>query len=89
VESQRLDLVLVLAAGPAGLKAFADDPVILRFLQNCYANAVNHTLYVALATSAVAVPFALCMQWLNVKNISKVDSLQILPEGDRGDAPAE
>lgn len=62
---------LVLAAGPTGLESFAHDPIILKFLQDCYADAVRNTLYVALATAAGAVPFALGMQWLNVKKLGK------------------
>ncbi|KAF2691971.1 efflux pump antibiotic resistance protein [Lentithecium fluviatile CBS 122367] len=66
-----LEPIAVLSAGPTGLTAFAHDPIILRFLQNCYANAVRNTLYVALATAAVAMPFAAGMQWLNVKKIGE------------------
>ncbi|KAF2464156.1 permease of the major facilitator superfamily [Lindgomyces ingoldianus] len=70
-EVGHLDPALVLGAGPTGLKAFTHDPAILKFLQDCYADAVRNTLFVALATAAVAVPFALGMQWLNVKKIDK------------------
>jgi ABC-type Fe3+ transport system permease subunit len=66
---QHLDLDMVIAAGPTGLMAFSYDAEILEFLQRCY-----NTLYVALAASAVAVPFALGMQWLNVKEVAQDDS---------------
>jgi len=63
----------VLSIGPTGLKSFAHDAIILGFLQNIYANAVKNTLYVALATATVAIPFALGMQWLNVKNLNRAN----------------
>ena len=59
----------VIAAGPTGLRMFASDPEVSWFLQQCYATAVRNTLYVALATSVVAIPFALGMQWINVKKV--------------------
>lgn len=74
---QRLELGMVIEAGPAGLKAFAFDQEILRFLQQCYADGVKNTLYVALATSVVAVPFALGMQWLNVKKVGQRNSVGV------------
>lgn len=63
----------VLSAGPTGLKSFAQDAMILEFLQNTYATAVRNTMYVALATATVAIPFALGMQWLNVKKLNKAN----------------
>lgn len=68
------DPAVVIAAGPKGMKALAHDAVVLRFLQDSYAVAVRHTLYFAVATVIVAIPFALGMQWLNMKVISKAKS---------------
>ncbi|KAJ8112239.1 hypothetical protein OPT61_g5348 [Boeremia exigua] len=81
------DPAAVIAAGPKGMKALAHDAVVLRFLQDSYAVAVRHTLYVAVATVIVAIPFALGMQWLNVKAISKAksESTEMLVERNRGD----
>ncbi|KAF2499669.1 efflux pump antibiotic resistance protein [Lophium mytilinum] len=70
----------VIAAGPTGLRAFTHDAVVLTFLQGCFAHAVRNTLFVALATSIIAVPFALGMQWLNVKKVNKHNAMLEWPE---------
>lgn len=82
----QLDSAKVLAAGPTDMKVFAHDPVILAFLQQCYANAVKSTLYVALATAVVAVLFAMGMQWLNVKKVNKDISVEALANTENIDA---
>jgi hypothetical protein len=79
---EHLEPGMVISAGPTGLKAFAFDAEILEFLQQCYATAVKNTLYVALAASVVAVPFALGMQWLNVKNVSQENSTDTHDSGE-------
>ncbi|BCS19563.1 MDR family MFS transporter [Aspergillus puulaauensis] len=59
----------VIAAGPTGLQTLTgpNNPKMLRTLQDAYAAALQAVMYFALATACAAVPFALGMEWLNVK----------------------
>ncbi|KAF5857251.1 hypothetical protein ETB97_006049 [Aspergillus alliaceus] len=57
----------VIAAGPTGLRSLTTDTAILRQLQDAYAYGIRMVMYFALAASCAAVPFALGMEWLNVK----------------------
>ncbi|ORY17076.1 major facilitator superfamily domain-containing protein [Clohesyomyces aquaticus] len=63
-----IDFAAVIAAGPKGLASIAGNKRMLLLLQHAYAYAVQRALYVSLVTACVAVPFALGMQWLNVKS---------------------
>lgn len=60
----------VVQAGPTALR-LAETPAILRALQEAYAAAIQRTMYFSLATACVALPFALGMEWLNVKKIAE------------------
>lgn len=40
---------------------------MLRAIQAAYSQAVTNVLYFSLAAIAVAMPFALCMEWKNMK----------------------
>ncbi|PLB43284.1 efflux pump antibiotic resistance protein [Aspergillus steynii IBT 23096] len=57
----------VIAAGPTGLQSLTSDATILRALQDAYAYGIRAVMYFGLAGSCVAVPFALGMEWRNVK----------------------
>jgi len=59
----------VLAVGPTAFQHLARTPEILRALQDAYATAIQLTMYFSLATVCLALPFALGMQWLNVKKV--------------------
>lgn len=60
----------VIRAGATNLGVLTADPATLRALQAAYATAVVHTLYLALASMAVALPFAIGMEWKNVQTVS-------------------
>ncbi|KAL2815031.1 efflux pump antibiotic resistance protein [Aspergillus cavernicola] len=64
----------VITAGPTGLQTLtlANNPTMLRSLQDAYAAALQAVMYFALGTACAAVPFALGMQWLNVKVESRL-----------------
>ena len=57
--------------GATNLPLLAPDPDVLRALRGAYARAVVDVLYFALGTAAVALPFALVMEWRNVKTTSE------------------
>jgi len=61
----------VLKVGPTALTLLAKTPAILRALRDAYSEAIQRTMYFSLATACVALPFALGMQWLNVKKVAK------------------
>lgn len=64
----------VLAVGPTAFQHLARTPEIWRALQDAYATAIQLTMYFSLATVCVALPFALGMQWLNVKKVVKAQN---------------
>ena len=57
----------VIAAGPTKLRSLTTDPTTLRKLQDAYAYGIRMVMYFALAAACAAVPFALGMEWRNVK----------------------
>lgn len=61
----------VIQAGATNLRVLTADPSTLRALQAAYATAVVHTLYLALASMAIALPFAVGMEWKNVHTESR------------------
>lgn len=74
---------IVLQAGPTSLKFLAKTPSILRALQDAYAVAIQRTMYFSLAAACVALPFALGMQWLNVKKVAKRQAEEEVPARER------
>lgn len=58
---------LVVHAGATNLKSLTTDKMILRAIQAAYSQAVTNVLYFSLAALTVAMPFALCMEWKNLK----------------------
>jgi cellobiose-specific phosphotransferase system component IIC len=72
--SNAVSPVEVLAVGPTAFQHLARTPEILRALQNAYATAIQLTMYSSLATVCIALPFALGMQWLNVKNVAEAQN---------------
>ncbi|KAL1961855.1 hypothetical protein VTN77DRAFT_979 [Rasamsonia byssochlamydoides] len=60
----------VVAAGPTGLRSLTSSPTTLRALQDAYALAIQSVMYFSLATACAALPFAVGMQWLNVKTVA-------------------
>lgn len=58
---------LVVHAGATNLKSLTTDGTILRAIQAAYSQALTNVLYFSLASLAVAMPFALCMEWKTLK----------------------
>ena len=73
-----LDAQTVISVGPTKLAMLTRDPALLEALRGCYVVAVQYTLYLSLAAIAVALPFALGMEWRRLK----------IPEKPGGDGPA-
>ena len=61
----------VIEAGPTNLKALTSSKEVLDTLREAYAGAVKNTLCYALVTACLAVPFALNMEWKNMKQVAK------------------
>lgn len=59
-------------AGPTGIRTLTSDPTLTRAIQDAYCYAFQMTMYYALATVLVAIPFAAGMQWLNAKTAADV-----------------
>ncbi|PWY92986.1 efflux pump antibiotic resistance protein [Aspergillus sclerotioniger CBS 115572] len=57
----------VIAAGPTKLQSLTTDATTLHKLQDAYAYGTRMIMYFSLAASCAAVPFALGMEWRNVK----------------------
>lgn len=60
----------VIAVGALGLKKLTTDPIILTGLRKAYATAVDATIICAVAAICLSIPFAACMQWLNLKKVA-------------------
>ncbi|GFN18103.1 MDR family MFS transporter [Aspergillus tubingensis] len=73
----------VIAAGPTGLQSLTMDATILRALQNAYACGIRAVMDFGLAAACLAVPFALAMEWRNVKK--EAASKKLAKEAANGD----
>ncbi|KAI4124378.1 MAG: hypothetical protein LQ347_005765 [Umbilicaria vellea] len=56
--------------GATNLAALTTDPKILKALRGSYSQAVVNVLYFALGIVVFALPFALALEWKNVKRVS-------------------
>lgn len=73
----------VIAAGPTGLQSLTTDATILRALQDAYAYGIRAVMDFGLAAACLAVPFALAMEWRNVKK--EAASKRLAKEATDGD----
>ncbi|OJI81769.1 hypothetical protein ASPTUDRAFT_126472 [Aspergillus tubingensis CBS 134.48] len=73
----------VIAAGPTSLQSLTTDATILRALQNAYACGIRAVMDFGLAAACLAVPFALAMEWRNVKK--EAASKKLAKEAANGD----
>ena len=62
---------IVIDAGAANLVSLAGSPQVLEALRIAYAKAVDNTLVLSLSAACIALPFALFMEFLNVKTVAK------------------
>ncbi|MCJ1404233.1 hypothetical protein MMC11_007458 [Xylographa trunciseda] len=61
----------VLAAGAANLAQIAPSPAVRRALQLSYSDAVTSTLYLALASTVLALFCASGMEWKSIKRVAE------------------
>ena len=61
----------VIRAGASGLRSLAPNPRALMDLQNAYSEAIHKPIILALVAAFLALPFALSMEWLNVKVVAQ------------------
>ena len=61
----------VIANGALNLQRLTDSSVAQRGLREAYAKAIQNLIIYSLVAVCIALPFALSMQWLNVKNATK------------------
>lgn len=64
--------------------ALAGSSQVLEALQLAYAKAVDNTLVLSVSAACIALPFALSMEFLNVKKIAqqRENEGQGLPDND-------
>ncbi|PWY62638.1 efflux pump antibiotic resistance protein [Aspergillus eucalypticola CBS 122712] len=77
----------VIAAGPTGLRSLTTDATTLRALQDAYAYGIRAVMDFGLAAACLAVPFALAMEWRNVKK--EAASKKLAKEATNGDENEE
>jgi hypothetical protein len=78
----------VIDAGAGGLRAIAPNPAVLQELREAYADALKGTFVLALVGTCLALPFAVCMQWLNIKRVAeerreKARERKLIERGER------
>ncbi|OJZ90342.1 hypothetical protein ASPFODRAFT_202897 [Aspergillus luchuensis CBS 106.47] len=79
----------VIAAGPTGLRSLTTDATILRALQDAYAYGIRAVMDFGLAAACLAVPFALAMEWRNVKKEAASKKLaEVAANGDENEPAA-
>lgn len=66
----------IIAAGSTNLKSLAPNASVLRALHILYSKAITRTFLLALVTAAVALPFAVLMDW----RVPKKRSGEEIPE---------
>ena len=69
----------IIAAGSTSLKSLAPNAPVLRALHILYSKAITRTFLLAMVTAAVALPFAVLMDW----RVSKKRSGEGIPETER------
>lgn len=60
----------VVDAGATNLNKISASPTVLYALQLSYSTAVTNTLYLAIASVALALFFACGMEWKNIKHVA-------------------
>jgi hypothetical protein len=61
----------VIDAGAGGLKSIAPNVAVLQSLREAYAAAMRGSFVLALVGTCLALPFAVGMQWLNIKTVAE------------------
>ena len=61
----------VITNGALNLQRLTGSNVVLTALREAYAKAIQNLMVYSLVSICVALPFALGMQWLNVKKVAK------------------
>ena len=69
--TSKIPVQAILQAGATNLAKITNDGNTLRSIQAAYSQSLTNTLYFSTGTIAIALPFALCMEWLNVKKVSR------------------
>lgn len=75
--TDRVSPQAVIKAGPTNFQRLTVDPTVLRALKYSYSKAIQNILYFSLATIAVSVPFAIGMEWKNLKTAVKEKQAQM------------
>ena|SRR5580700_10152040 len=60
----------VITAGAANLPSLAPTPEALDILRSVWNTAISRTMILSVALVAPAVPFTICMEWLNAKKVA-------------------
>lgn len=68
----------VIKAGPTNFQRLAGDDHTLRSLEHAYSKAIQDILYLALGAIAASLPFALGMEWKNLK--TSIQKKQATPD---------
>ncbi|KAJ5733723.1 MFS general substrate transporter, partial [Penicillium malachiteum] len=61
----------VFSAGAANLESLVSTRVALTILREIWNDGIQRNMYLAVSLIAAAVPFTLCMQWLNSKKVAR------------------
>ncbi|KAJ4286035.1 hypothetical protein N0V90_013382 [Kalmusia sp. IMI 367209] len=73
---------MVINAGAMGLPLLAKSPDILLALRRAYADAIRYTLILSLVAACVAFPWALGMEWLNIRKIAEARRAETAEKAD-------
>lgn len=77
----------VVDAGPTKLTIIARNPVLLQALRLSYLKGVKYSLYLAVASVAVAVPFAVAMKWRTLGPATQEEEVVGTSAGDEEKTP--
>lgn len=77
----------VVDAGPRKLTFIASNPELLQALRLSYLKGVKYSLYLAVASVAVAVPFAVAMEWRTLGAATREEEVVGTSAGDEEKTP--
>ena len=74
----------VITNGALNLQRLTNSALALKALREAYAKAIQNLLIYSLVAVCVALPFALGMQWLNLKKAAKKTQMEDANEQEHG-----
>lgn len=74
--TQAVSALSVVNTGATNLTSLTSDPRTLRAIRVAYSSAISDIILFTAGTIAIALPFALGMEWINVKKVARSSGVE-------------